>query len=873
MSEGELRPLDRGAGPLLRGWRRGEREGEEGKWAAIGSHRLPLAAKLAALSTSSPSALDLSAAISALPVAPNPLAALLDSHEVLATWPSGDAPIGVPFGAPVQRTPPRRPQSTSRAEPASPLSAQLRTSEPGTETTAKQAGATQRAVGPTDRSTAGSAPSAQSPAVPMKAPAPSSGGRLSAAEAAQRLLAAGGKPTLAVTTRREPPPQGVGENSEGLGPLTESPRREGGGPLGSWPADPAPPSHSGSGESATGPSGEMGPAARVSANSGSQQRRATTVFPTAAINEADRGAPPPSNRSLDAMAASDRGARAAKIASTNPSSLPVSGPGGSSVSGGVAAWPGDPVDVGSVSGAGGVDAAGEVRRANIARVLEAGGGRPTVVVSGVPESGPVGASASAPGSAPVPAPAPAPAPQLPSSSLPVSGPGGSSVSGGVAAWPGDPIVDRGQAAGYGDGRHAQPMGGRAAAEGGQSEANVRGANRQSESVRRAAETTLRSREPRVTGDKPLLSPTGLNSAAEPPNGVPPRSAGAEPAGTLSGPLPRSGAEAASVATPETRPASEEDPRLGLRTETGIRSSSSAQPVERMTSAARSSGMLGHLEPSSGSARSSARPTVAESVASRSVRREQPGVLGQQALVVDRSGGSGSSLGLPAVDRGLAAGPMPSVVSPASDTESAEGRVVQAQRRPARPTVAESVASRSVRREQPGVLGQQALVVDRSGGSGSSLGLPAVDRGLAAGPMPSVVSPAPDTVSAESLVARLQGRSAQPIRAERETPPTRPSAPQLSTPSSQRSVSVPAIRGPSVTAPSNSSAPVGVSMTSETIRRSPAESGSDVSTSDESSNDLDIEALTDEIERRLQRRLRLGFDRRGGFRGGGRSWPR
>ena len=63
------------------------------------------------------------------------------------------------------------------------------------------------------------------------------------------------------------------------------------------------------------------------------------------------------------------------------------------------------------------------------------------------------------------------------------------------------------------------------------------------------------------------------------------------------------------------------------------------------------------------------------------------------------------------------------------------------------------------------------------------------------------------------------------------------------------------------------------MTSETIRRSPAESGSDVSTSDESSNDLDIEALTDEIERRLQRRLRLGFDRRGGFRGGGRSWPR
>ena len=132
------------------------------------------------------------------------------------------------------------------------------------------------------------------------------------------------------------------------------------------------------------------------------------------------------------------------------------------MSGGVAAWPGDPVG-GAPSGdaasggapSGGVDAVAEVRRANIARVLEAGGGRPSVVVSGVPGPGSV--------VAPAPSPAPisssraasvveqVPASERPSasqpSSSPVSGPGGSPVSGGVAAWPGDPV---GGAAASGD---------------------------------------------------------------------------------------------------------------------------------------------------------------------------------------------------------------------------------------------------------------------------------------------------------------------------------------------------------------------------------------------------------------------------------------
>ncbi len=772
MSEVEHRPLDRGAEPLLRGWRLGEREGEGGKWAAINPHTLPLAARLAVLSTISPNALDIPAATGTLPVAPNPLAALFDNHDVLATWPSADTPIGVPFGAPVQRSSVRRAWSSSGAQPASPSSAQLRTADLRAEVPSNQSGAAQRAEGPTQRSSAGPAPSAPPPAAPVEPLAPSSDGRLSVAEVAQRLLAAGGKPTLAVTTRREPPPQVVDENAEGPGPLIESSRAEVAGPFDNWPSDPPPLSPSGWVESAPGQPGEAGPAAQSSKNSSPQQRQAAPA-PAASSGAASV---------VEQVPASER----------PPASSPVSGPGGSSVSGGVAAWPGDSVG-GAASGdapSGGVDAVAEVRRANIARVLEAGGGRPSVVVSGGP----------GPGSVVAPAPAPAPSPllgaasvveQVPASQLPSS-----PVSGGVATWPGDPLVDRGRVAGGGDGRSPKRTGERIAGRTTQSEARFPGANRQPGPVRQAGEAILKSRESQAAAERSRVSTTDVAGTTEPPNSLPPRPVSADPAATSGGLPPQGGAEVAPAANPTVRRASEQVLGLGFGAAAEVGFSALARTSERMTSASRPRGVPGQLAPSSASAPPPARPTVAESVASRSARREQPGVLGQQAPVVDRSGGAGSSLGSPAVDR---------------------------------------------------------------------------ERG--AGSMPSAVVPDSGTVSAESLVARLQGRGPQTGRAKRQTPPSPASTPQPSTPVNQRSVPVPSVRGPSVAAPPVSSASPSVSMKSETIRRSPADSGSDSGASDEPSNDFDIDALTDEIERRLQRRLRLGFDRRGGFRGGGRSWPR
>ena len=680
MSEVEHRPLDRGAGPLLRGWRFGEREGEGGKWAAINPHTLPLAARLAVLSTISPNALDIPAATGTLPVAPNPLAALFDNHDVLATWPSADTPIGVPFGAPVQRSSVRRAWSSSGAQPASPSSAQLRTADLRAEVPSNQSGAAQRAEGPTQRSSAGPAPSAPPPAAPVEPLAPSSDGRLSVAEVAQRLLAAGGKPTLAVTTRREPPPQVVDENAEGPGPLIESSRAEVAGPFDNWPSDPPPLSPSGWVESAPGQPGEAGPAAQSSKNSSPQQRQA---------------APAPAASS------------------------------------------------GAAS-----------------------------VVEQVPAS------------------------ERPPASSPVSGPGGSSVSGGVAAWPGDPLVDRGRAPGGGDGRSSQRTGERIADRTTQSEARFPGANRQPEPVRQAGEAILKSRESQAAAERSRVSTTDVAGTTEPPNSLPPRPVSADPAATSGGLPPQGGAEVAPAANPTVRRASEQVLGLGFGAAAEVGFSALARTPERMTSASRPRGVPGQLAPSSASAPPPAQPTVAESVASRSARREQPGVLGQQAPVVDRSGGAGSSLGSPVVDR---------------------------------------------------------------------------ERG--AGSMPSAVVPDSGTVSAESLVARLQGRGPQTGRAKRQTPPSPASTPQPSTPVNQRSVPVPSVRGPSVAAPPVSSASPSVSMKSETIRRSPADSGSDSGDSDEPSNDFDIDALTDEIERRLQRRLRLGFDRRGGFRGGGRSWPR
>ena len=874
MSEIEHRPLDRGAGPLLRGWRLGEREGEGGKWVAINPRTLPLAARLVVLSTISPNALDIPAATGALTVAPNPLAALFDGVDALATWPSSDIPIGVPFGAPVQRSSPRRAQSTSQAQPKSPLSESPRSADLRLEMTPDRSDESPRASGPADRSPAAPTPSAQPFATLAESPAPSPDGRSSAAEAAQRLLAAGGKPTLAVTNLREPPPQMVGENSGGLGPLTESSRGEAASPLDNWPADPATPKPFWWVESATEPPSEAGLAAQPAISARPQQRRTAAASPTTAVNEAERGASPLSYRSLSALAPNDSGALAAESAVPNPPSQLNDVSGVSPVSGGVAAWPGDPVagDAGPVAGAGFGDAA-EVRRANIARVLEAGGGRPTVVVSGVSGPGPVVspsplAPVAVPGSAPSPAsglgvspvsggvaawpgdpvagdagpvagagfgdaaevrraniarvleagggrptvvvsgvsgpgPVVSPSPLAPvavpgSAPSPASGLGVSPVSGGVAAWPGDLILDKGPVAWGRDKQSTQPTGERAPVQAAQFEGDFPSKITQSVSVRRAGEATPRLLEQRSAAERSRISQADMARVTELPNGQPTGSVRDEPTATLFGLSPQGRAESASVADPQVRRISEQGLRLGLGAATEIRSSQLARTAEPITPASWPSATFGQFAPSSASATPSARPTVAESVASRSLRREQPGVLGRQASAVDRSGGAGSLLGSPAVDRGLGAVSVPSAVSPDSGT-----------------------------------------------------------------------------VSAENLVARLQRRAPQPQpgRAQRERPQSPASTPQRGAPPNQRSVSVPPVLGNGVTGLSVSSASSNAAKKSETIRRSPTESGSGTDAADEPSNDLDIDALTDEIERRLQRRLKLGFDRRGGFRGGGRSWPR
>ena len=244
------------------------------------------------------------------------------------------------------------------------------------------------------------------------------------------------------------------------------------------------------------------------------------------------------------------------------------------MSGGVAAWPGDPVG-GAPSGdaasggapSGGVDAVAEVRRANIARVLEAGGGRPSVVVSGGPGPGSV--------VAPAPSPAPAassraasvveqvPASERPPASSPVSGPGGSSVSGGVAAWPGDPLVDRGRVAGGGDGRSPQRTGERITDRTTQSEARFPGADRQPEPVGQAGEAILKSRESQAAAERSRVSTTDLAGTTKPPNSLPPRPVSADPAATFGGLPPQGGAEAASAANPTVRRAPEQVLGLGL----------------------------------------------------------------------------------------------------------------------------------------------------------------------------------------------------------------------------------------------------------------------------------------------------------------------
>ena len=337
----------------------------------------------------------------------------------------------------------------------------------------------------------------------------------------------------------------------------------------------------------------------------------------------------------------------------------------------------------------------------------------------------------------------------------------------------------------------------------------------------------------------------------------------------------------SALNPNMRRVSEHGLGIGLDLIARLDPSSPKTNAERMNPASRPSRTVTEGVASFKSAPTPLRSAVVGSAALRSVRREQPGVLGRQTPVVDRSAGSRPSSNSPDLSSftatSQAPGSVPGSASSDSDAVTADGLVARLQGRRPHSTVAESAALRSVRREQPGVLGRQTPVVDRSAGSRPSSNSPDLSSftatSQAPGSVPGSASSDSDAVTADGLVARLQGRTPRLDRAQRETPPVRASTPQRSATSNQRTASVPAVRKPSVTTPSTSSSSADASMRSETIRRSPDESGSDFGSIDQPSNDIDIDALADEIERRLQRRLRLGFDRRGGFRGGGRSWPR
>ncbi len=241
---------------------------------------------------------------------------------------------------------------------------------------------------------------------------------------------------------------------------------------------------------------------------------------------------------------------------------------------------------------------------------------------------------------------------------------------------------------------------------------------------------------------------------------------------------------------------------------------------------RSSGMLGHLDRHQARDRRRGR-RLRSRCFSVGARCEQPGVLGQQAPVVDRSGGSGSSLGLPAVDRGAGAGRCRVwwCLIPALSPQRAVLCRHNAHQRGRR------LRSRLLlgrRARAAGVLGQQAPVVDRSGwfwffvgftggGSGAGRGFDA-ECGVACFRHSVRREPCCPTAGSFSPTGSRK----------RQTPPSPVSAPQLSTPSSQRSVSASRHtwpqRGGTVRFLRH---PAGVSLTSETIRRSPAESGSDV----------------------------------------------
>ena len=195
----------------------------------------------------------------------------------------------------------------------------------------------------------------------------------------------------------------------------------------------------------------------------------------------------------------------------------------------------------------------------------------------------------------------------------------------------------------------------------------------------------------------------------------------------------------------------------------------------------------------------------------------------------------------------------------------------------RGTVGNGASARLARTEQPGVLSQ-----DRSGfRPGPPRSLPQQDAGSGgtrrSGQAPAALdaSSSDSTIRAADLAARIRGtQSAAPTTGGAvagggslsgngvgSAPPNRGQSGGSSSGGANRG-------GARATGGASRSATPHISMQSEMIRRAPADEPNEAP--DQPA--VDVDAIVDEVERRLQRRLRLGFDRRGGLRGGGPSWP-
>ena len=325
---------------------------------------------------------------------------------------------------------------------------------------------------------------------------------------------------------------------------------------------------------------------------------------------------------------------------------------------------------------------------------------------------------------------------------------------------------------------------------------------------------------------------------------------ADPAATSGGLPPQGGAEVALAANPTVRRALKRSgARLWAAAEVGF---GAARTPERIICVPAT--VPGQLAPSSVSS-PPAQPTVAESVASRMARRAA-GCAWSAGPVVDRSGGAGRRrvrrwwIGSEVRVRcRVRCFPTPALC-PQRALLLSRSAHQRGRRLRSRWLGRRAASSRcAVSRLRLLIVRWCWFVVGFAGG-GSGAG----------GSMPRRWCPIPALRPQRAL---WLGCRAVDLNRSRQATDATVSASTLNPARQWTSARyLKPVRGPSVAAPPVSSASPSVSMKSETIRRSPADSGSDSGDSDEPSNDFDIDALTDEIERRLQRRLRLGFDRRG-----------